>query len=518
MDINKYCKLSAEVFKDLKSTRLEPTNTLNSVEEGLQAKIKDPLWLLGRQWQTGEFNAQNGGSPVRTEVSYRSQAIDQIQEGNNFKKFDIKTPLEMLAECEGEGLKKENFGHEKKSITMDSVSTASQKLEFTAKNWDAKRLEYNFQIRSNNVHLKSQEYDGNNLDWYNFMLSAFSSLENEIQSVAAFPTKIDFYGMPKARWWAFEEKNVDIGSISSDTMNYLAMALMEFCLLHSNDWFCIPIRTEVGKIRQIQKFKVFDTFGVATYVNPAIDDPDLDWQMFTLSKSRNINNIPPLGSILYMPNNLPQKALESKPLEEVSLVRDELANLVWAIERTYQKPYVDEDKSNNELVDIIRENKTADREDEEEKPLDYPTHYWDKKEKRLVLAEDIGNAVDDDRYIGPLDKFNLMSYVPDYWIPYQAMKVSTSDVMNEQIVLRRSRTKTDLSDGLQYKGLFIKESKYIEEEEVARGGLLLQRVWQLARDEDKNFYVWRSRKKRHDILRKPSNLRFDYLDKKGGRL
>ena len=40
-------------------TRLEPFTRLDDIEDGLQATLHDPLWLLARQWQTGEFGAED---------------------------------------------------------------------------------------------------------------------------------------------------------------------------------------------------------------------------------------------------------------------------------------------------------------------------------------------------------------------------------------------------------------------------------------------------------------------------
>jgi hypothetical protein len=48
--------------------RLEPRPRSNSVAESLAAPVRDPLWLLARQWQVGEFTASDCGSPVYVEL------------------------------------------------------------------------------------------------------------------------------------------------------------------------------------------------------------------------------------------------------------------------------------------------------------------------------------------------------------------------------------------------------------------------------------------------------------------
>ena len=49
-------------------TRLEPRAREGDVRVGLQARIHDPLWLLARQWQFGEFKGEDAGSPVAARV------------------------------------------------------------------------------------------------------------------------------------------------------------------------------------------------------------------------------------------------------------------------------------------------------------------------------------------------------------------------------------------------------------------------------------------------------------------
>src|SRR5215217_3335139 len=43
-------------------SRIEPTD--GDISTGLPARIADPLWLLARQWQVGEFQGEDGGTPI----------------------------------------------------------------------------------------------------------------------------------------------------------------------------------------------------------------------------------------------------------------------------------------------------------------------------------------------------------------------------------------------------------------------------------------------------------------------
>ncbi|MEU0084739.1 hypothetical protein [Streptomyces sp. NPDC006274] len=56
--------------------RLESGHRTGDVESGLAARVHDPLWLLTRQWQFGEFAAQDAGSPAVVRMTGDSAPID----------------------------------------------------------------------------------------------------------------------------------------------------------------------------------------------------------------------------------------------------------------------------------------------------------------------------------------------------------------------------------------------------------------------------------------------------------
>src|SRR5262249_44142341 len=45
-------------------TRLEPYARNATLDAGLRAEVRDPLWMLGRQWPVGEWWGEDAGSPV----------------------------------------------------------------------------------------------------------------------------------------------------------------------------------------------------------------------------------------------------------------------------------------------------------------------------------------------------------------------------------------------------------------------------------------------------------------------
>ena len=58
--------------------RLEPRSTSGSLEPGLAARLGDPLWLLGRQWQLGELLADDAGSPTSVDLAAETAALAEV--------------------------------------------------------------------------------------------------------------------------------------------------------------------------------------------------------------------------------------------------------------------------------------------------------------------------------------------------------------------------------------------------------------------------------------------------------
>lgn len=50
-------------------SRLEPSPRSAAISESLAAKIRDPLWMLTRQWQFGEFHGEDAASPVFAQMA-----------------------------------------------------------------------------------------------------------------------------------------------------------------------------------------------------------------------------------------------------------------------------------------------------------------------------------------------------------------------------------------------------------------------------------------------------------------
>lgn len=62
-------------------SRLEPRARDPQMRNGLAARIRDPLWLLSRQWQVGEFRGHDGGSAVRVRLETHWTRLDRYRPG-----------------------------------------------------------------------------------------------------------------------------------------------------------------------------------------------------------------------------------------------------------------------------------------------------------------------------------------------------------------------------------------------------------------------------------------------------
>jgi hypothetical protein len=87
-------------------TRIEPQSRSERLS-GLAARVHDPLWLLTRQWQFGEWDGDDAGSPIfadlsADEVNVSSYVPGRVDNGATLAAWALpaNTPLEALVEAE----------------------------------------------------------------------------------------------------------------------------------------------------------------------------------------------------------------------------------------------------------------------------------------------------------------------------------------------------------------------------------------------------------------------------------
>jgi len=95
--------------------RLEGRPRTHHFDKALKAEIRDPLWMLTKQWQMGEFKSDDAGSPVFAKMNITSSNLETFKAGTETPgAYEPNVPLETMAEK-----KKIPFIRENKEISID---------------------------------------------------------------------------------------------------------------------------------------------------------------------------------------------------------------------------------------------------------------------------------------------------------------------------------------------------------------------------------------------------------------
>lgn len=196
--------------------------------------------------------------------------------------------------------------------------------------WDETRLDHSATVTAPGLELTAAGHGGGPLDWYAFDAteSRPDPAELEPYDVSTLPTRASFRGMPVPRWWQEENAAVDLGSVSADPADLARMALLQFALVYGNDHFVLPVPLPVGSVFRTTHLLVADTFG-ATFAlgRAARSEGSGRWTMFTPTLADGTG----VAEVFLLPATALQP-LTGRPLEDVHLLRDEMANLAWAVE------------------------------------------------------------------------------------------------------------------------------------------------------------------------------------------
>ena len=204
--------------------------------------------------------------------------------------------------------------------------------------WNPRRLEYAFGVgamgSAGEIVLATQEYADGELDWHSVSggtqpLGTAPATPSKLTVPPSLPTPVEFAGKPADRFWEFEDANVNFGIVDAGPTDLARLAMVEFALVYGNDWFILPLRMPVGSIFRTTTFTVRDTFGVETIIGPSTNSGTPRWSAFTIGGGRA-----PAGALFLAPTLV--DTIESPPIEEVALFRDEMANMVWGVERRVQ--------------------------------------------------------------------------------------------------------------------------------------------------------------------------------------
>jgi hypothetical protein len=351
----------------------------------------------------------------------------------------------------------------------------------TTEAWIPERLEHAFAVATNNASdgtYLTNEYHGGHLDWYHFNHTSAlqitlptpgsSTSKDYVRTV--IPSPVSFRGMPDARWWSFEDAKSNLGNLDAGPKDLGRMLLLQYALSYSDNWFLMPLDLDVGADLKLQSLVVTDTFGVRTLIKPfdQVDGATGTWQMFTHTQTNG--NGATSGARIFRPPTLPS-ALHSQPIEEVHFLRDELANLAWAVEY----------KIENARGHACHRHETELTQSSPPAPSSSPA--------------------------GAELTYQLMTQVPAHWIP---LVPTLGD--RQQLQFRRGRMLNVTSNTTapsQGKILHQNRPLVIEHEEIERAGAHVTRAYQFSRWFNGQSYLWIARHKRIGRGEGWSGLQFD---------
>ena len=346
--------------------RLEPHPQDHDLERGFAAILRDPVWMLARQWQMGEHQAENASTPVRVEYQLEEVAIEMFKE-----RPPQTTPIEPLLEQEPsswwtmgrriligrrvataaglaqrpnllEGLKFQDppppYEHFEGLFDGWALwrnrALAGLELDVTLFNplpppepddsWQTDQLVYKARLTSPRAPLDLPRHMGGRVDWYSVEVPDDAPVNPlgdgvDLPKKSSVPGQLQYPGAPNDRWWAIENAAVDIGGYPPDPSHFPTLLLIDLISSHSIDWFLFTVSTSVGQVVALRNVTVFDSFDDDYPLHP----PE-NWSLF---KTTGLD----AESLVIWPTAL--TPIEGPPLEEVLFGIDEYSNCLWAVER-----------------------------------------------------------------------------------------------------------------------------------------------------------------------------------------
>ena len=590
--------------------RLEGRPRTADCTRALRAEVRDALWMLTRQWQTGELNGEDAGSPVFARLMTDITRLTRFKPGDApSSDFDDLSPLEVQVECRplpltiagdknlldlrlvlgrrwmqmiaadtalagyaaeflriykfelpdptkqeqaavcahpevwqsfaavaGRGmdggalyqaLKQGGKAYSQFSVapgasvmnTFDGAAAKfvqwvdrllTQPKQDSA--WQPSRLDYRFACaapgNAGDKIYEAAQYEGRTLDWYDVDHTAaaagMGSLTGngdprKIVKRSMIPAPVSYSGMPNRRWRTFEDSQTNFGAIRPDTTDIVKLLFAEFGLVYSNDWFVVPYTLPGGTIATIAGLAVTNVFGERFRIEAAGTAPGDDWQKWSMFTSTSDDGGAADASLLLLPT-VP-KVLESAPIEDVLFIRDEMADMVWGIEKAILAP--------------------------DGRPKSGATAAQETRAYHERLVESAGAApphptIPNDAKIA----YTVMTSVPENWIPFISVRATGGDRATSLQRAAMERVIDDNAAGfdsvaprttLLSPGLDGAPASYlIPEEEVPRAGLRVSQSYRRTRWIDGRAFVWIGARKQTGRGEGSSGLAFDLLAGKPG--
>ncbi len=347
--------------------RLEAVHTAHdprAVHEAVRARVHDPIWFLGRQWQLGEHRGSDSASPALVRVAVtetpivgRSTAPDddpritppeaiiesepeqwwtvgrRVRVGQALRTAIPATrrrdPLLLLA---GQGAPYDRLNGQVLdglALYRDRVALGLADALFDGQgvpsteppdDWQPAQLAYSAAFTAGPVTLSIPRHDGGDVDWYSATATGPDPLSSSPVMRTSYPTRVAYDGAPHPRWWQIEDHRHDPGAVSPHRARLASMLLIHVTASHDDDWFTAPLMSPTGTLVAVTDMEVEDVMGL-TAKNRPVDD----WSLFHVSGRRP-------NEVLIWPT-VAHPLSGTSALDEVLVGVDEDANVVWAIER-----------------------------------------------------------------------------------------------------------------------------------------------------------------------------------------
>jgi hypothetical protein len=542
--------------------RLEPRTRSDDLP-GLDARVHDPLWMLARQWQFGEFLAEDTGSPVSVRMRGASNRIGGYSRGGGVAAIDPSAPLQDKVQSESvdvtagqkiaagvyflrllgkslattvrswygqtfpldtpvdpsavstdpsaplvrltpdgaklfAALQAENasavvppgLAANDISAVQTALNTFAQWYSGTcsvqsSSAWQPSTLSYQFALTTalesasgagDQTQLNAV-YAGGRLDWYSFDVASISPAAAATAiaiDVTAPPTPARFPGMPNSRWWEFEEGAMDFGAIDTAPEDLGRLVLAEYALVYGNDFFIVPLDLALGSVARIVSIEVRNNFGETLAVQADGQVAPGSWRLFRLAKDARSSGVGETTDLFFLPPTL-GAVQSSDAVEEVAFLRDEMADMGWAVERVVTGPLGPVNRTERE-----------------------------RARQTVPPISTAGKATG----APPVFKYQLSTPVPGNWYPLVPDPVSAVGGVTpaRSVVLRLSNAGTALGEILSAREL---GGASLEEEELPRAGTVVSRLWNYARWTDGSTHVWLGRTREVGAGEGSSGLRFD---------
>jgi hypothetical protein len=128
--------------------------------------------------------------------------------------------------------------------------------------------------------------------------------------------------MPAERWWQLDDQVVDLGAIDAGAADLVRLLVLDYAVSYGGDAYVVPVRLPIASWTTVDSLAVADCFGDIASVSPASSP---QWTMFTVGVEPGLLLV---GSSV--------GRLDSDVSDELTLARDEPANLAWLIEERWE--------------------------------------------------------------------------------------------------------------------------------------------------------------------------------------